>query len=128
MDFCQAQYLIKSVIAQLADLRNEHVFSLIYTEITSFCQEHYIDLSSTPRRRRVKEVSSRFKDIFVTGTIGQPDNMNNEDNYRINLVYPIVDAVLIELNDRFSVHNMEILISISALCPDSENFFCTVKY
>ncbi|CAF3872350.1 unnamed protein product [Rotaria sp. Silwood2] len=122
MDFCQAQYLIKSIIAKIADLRDEHTFSLIYTEITSFCQAHHIDLSSTPRQRRVKEVSSRFKDVFITSTIGQRDNLNNEDNYRIDLFYPIVDAVLIELNDRFSVHNMEILISISALCPDSENF------
>jgi hypothetical protein len=36
--------------------------------------------------------------------------------------YPIMDAVLIELNDRFSFHNMEILNGISALCSDSGNF------
>lgn len=122
MDFCQAQYLVKSVIAKIANLRDEHAFSLIYTQITSFCREHHIDLSSTPRPRRIKTVSSRFKDAFVTSTIGQRDSLNNESNYRINLFYPIIDAALIELNDRFSAHNMEILISMSALCPDSENF------
>ena len=60
--------------------------------------------------------------LLLISTIGRPDNVNNEDNYRINLFYPIVDAVIIELNDRFPVHNMEILISISALCTDSETF------
>jgi len=46
-------------------------------------------------------------------------NLNNEDSYRTNLFYSIMDAVLIELNDRFSFHNMEILNGISALCLDS---------
>ncbi len=36
--------------------------------------------------------------------------------------YPIIDSILIELNDRFSSENMEILKGISALCPDSGNF------
>jgi len=34
-------------------------------------------------------------------------------------------VVLIELNDRFSFKNLEILNGISALCPDNENFFQT---
>ena len=34
----------------------------------------------------------------------------------------MIDAVLIELNDRFSVHNIAILTGISALCPDSDTF------
>ncbi|CAF3969951.1 unnamed protein product, partial [Rotaria sordida] len=125
MDFYKAQYLIKCVITKIADLHDEHAFSLIYTQITSFCEEHHIDLSSTPRLRRIKTISSRFKNVFVFSTIGQRDNLNNENNYRINLFYPIVDAVLIELNDRFSDHNLEILIGISALCPDNENFLQT---
>ncbi|CAF3520458.1 unnamed protein product [Rotaria socialis] len=122
IDFCHAQFLIKSVIAKIADLRDEHAFSLIYTDVINFCQQHHIDLSSAPRQRRIKKVSSRFKDVFITSAIGQRDNLNNEDSYRTNLFYPIIDAVLIELNDRFSIHNIEMLISISALCPDSEKF------
>jgi len=48
--------------------------------------------------------------------------LNNEANYRENLFYPIIDAVLIELNDRFSGHNIAILAGISALCPDDDSF------
>ncbi|CAF4575816.1 unnamed protein product, partial [Rotaria magnacalcarata] len=33
IDFCHAQFLIKSVIAKIADLRDEHAFSLIYTDV-----------------------------------------------------------------------------------------------
>ena len=65
------------------------------------------DLSSTPRPIRIRKVSSRFKDVIVTGTTGQRGYLN-EDNYRANLFYPMIDAVLIELNDRFSVHNIAI--------------------
>ena len=48
-------------------------------------------------------------------TISQRVYLNNEDNYRTNLFYPMIDAVLIGLNDHFFVHNV-------ALCPDSDTF------
>ena len=122
IDFSKAQCLIKSVISQVADLRNERAFSNIYLQITSFCEEHNIDLLSTPRARRVPTLSSRFKDVVITISVGQRETMNNEDQYRTNLYYPLIDSTLIELNDRFSFENMQILNGISALCPDSDNF------
>ncbi|CAF1475900.1 unnamed protein product, partial [Adineta ricciae] len=122
MDFHKAQCLIKSVINQIADLRDEHAFSFIYQQITTFCTEHHIDLSSTPRPIRNKKVSSRFKDVIINSTIGQRDYLNNEDDYRENLFHLTIDAVLIELNDRFSVHNLAVLAGMSALCPDSDTF------
>jgi hypothetical protein len=122
VDFPKAQSLIKSVISQITDLRREEEFSGIYTQISNFCKEHDIDLLSTSKERRIATVSSRFKDAFINSSIGQCDNINDEDKYRINLYYPLLDSILIELNDRFSSQNMEILNGISALCPDAENF------
>ncbi|CAF2998956.1 unnamed protein product [Rotaria sp. Silwood2] len=122
IDFCKAQCLIKSVIAQIADLRNEQAFSYMYLKVTSFCKEHDVDILSTPRAQRNRKLSIRFKDVFISTSIGQRDNVNNEDQYRTNLYYPLIDSILIELNDRFSFENMQILNGISALCPDSDNF------
>ncbi|CAF1237482.1 unnamed protein product [Adineta ricciae] len=34
----------------------------------------------------------------------------------------MIDTVLLELNDRFSVNNIAILIGISVLCADDDNF------
>jgi hypothetical protein len=48
-----------------------------------------------------------------------------EDQYRANLYYPLINFILIELNDRFSFENMQMLNGISALCPDSDNFLQT---
>jgi hypothetical protein len=48
--------------------------------------------------------------------------MNNEDQYRENLYYPLINSILIKLNDRFSLQNMQILNGILALCPDSDKF------
>ncbi|CAF4554902.1 unnamed protein product [Rotaria sp. Silwood2] len=122
IDFCKAQCLIKSVNAQIADLRNEQAFSYMYLKVTSFCKEHDVDILSAPRAQRNRKLSIRFKDVFISTSIGQRDNVNNEDQYRTNLYYPLIDSILIELNDRFSFENMQILNGISALCPDSDNF------
>ncbi|CAF0733420.1 unnamed protein product [Adineta steineri] len=122
IDFTKAQCLIKSVVTQIGDLRNEKEFSIIYLQIENFCEEHDISLSATPRVRRTTSLSSRFKDAFLTCSVGQRVQLNNEDQYRTNLFYPFIDSILIELNDRFSSENMEILNGISALCPDHDNF------
>ncbi|CAF1991735.1 unnamed protein product [Rotaria magnacalcarata] len=61
IDFCHAQFLIKSVIAKIADLRDEHAFSLIYTDVINFCQQHHIDLASAPRQRRIKRYRQDLK-------------------------------------------------------------------
>ena len=87
-----------------------------------FGDEQHIDLGSGPRQRRQTTVSSRYKDAFITSSIGQRDVLNTEDRFRTDIYYPVIDSILIELNDRFSSQNMEILNSISALCPDHNNF------
>ncbi|CAF3818324.1 unnamed protein product [Adineta steineri] len=122
IDFTKAQCLIKSVVTQIGDLRNEKEFSIIYLQIKNFCEEHDISLSATPRVRRTTSLSFRFKDAFLTCSVGQRVQLNNEDQYRTNFFYPFIDSILIELNDRFSSENMEILNGISALCPDHDNF------
>ena len=48
------------------------------------------------KKNKRKTISSRFKDVFVVSTIDQCDSLNNEDSYRKNLFYPIVEAVLTE--------------------------------
>ena len=85
-------------------------------------EEHRIDLSSTPRSRRIEILSLYLKMfLLLVLLVGRRDNLNNEDSYRKkNCFFPIVEAVLVELNDRLSVSDMEMLIGILAFCPGSE--------
>ena len=102
IDFCKAQYSIKLAINQITNLRSEQAFSDLHKQLIRFCEHHHIDLSVTPRSRRTKTISTRFKDVFITSSVGQRDVINNEDKYRTDLYYPRIDSMLIELNDHFS--------------------------
>ena len=77
------------------------------------------------KERRRKTASTRFTNCFITSTIGQRENIDNKEKYRISIFYPVIDSILLEMNDRFSKENVEILRSISSLTPDSSIFLET---
>ncbi len=41
---------------------------------------------------------------------------------RLTMYFPTIDSILIELNERFSCHNLEIAKSIVSLSPVNEKF------
>ena len=114
--------MISSVIDQISDLRNEGEFGKLYDKITKFSAGNSIDLDVKIKERRLKTTSARFANCFITSTIGQREEIDNKNKYRIFAFYPIIDSILLEIKDRFSKTNMEILRGISSLSPDSPTF------
>ena len=122
LDFGQAHVLINAVIEQIEGLRNDEEFSHLYNNINLFCAQHEIDLTTTIKVKRSRSISTRFKNCIVLGTTGQRDVVDCEDKYKSSIFYPVIDSILIEMKDRFSHSNMEILRSVSSLCPASSTF------
>jgi len=114
--------LIQGVIDQITEIRDEEEFSKLFEEISEFCIRNDIDLNVKVRQRRKTTISTKFKDCLVTTTLGQREVIGNEDEYRSRIFYPVIDSILVEMNDRFSKSNMEILRGISSLSPDSSTF------
>ncbi|CAF3185474.1 unnamed protein product, partial [Rotaria sp. Silwood2] len=122
LDFGAAHYLISSVINQISDLRNEEEFFKLCDNITEFSAENNIYLNVKMKERRIKTTSTRFTNYFIRSTIGQREEIDSKNKYRIFVFYPVIDSILLEMNDRLSKTNMEILHSISSLSPDSPTF------
>ena len=114
--------MISVVINQISELRNEEEFSKLYDQIIEFSGENNIDLNKKMKERRTRTTSTRFKNCLITSTIGQREEIDSKNKYRIFIVYPVIDSILLEMNDRFSKTNMEILRGISSLSPDSSTF------
>ena len=83
--------------------------------ITLTCRSHL-------EVEELKSYQLDLKIFFIISSVGQRDVINNEDKYRTDLHYPWIDSMSIELNDRFSSKNLEILGGLSAPCPDNEKF------
>jgi hypothetical protein len=114
--------LISAVINQIGELRNEEEFSKLYDKITEFSADNDIDLDIEMRAKRERKTSTKFKNCLITSTIGQREEIDSKNKYRIFIFYPVIDSILIEMNDRCSKTNMEILRAISSLSPDSSTF------
>lgn len=121
LDFGTAHILIESIIHQLRESRNEEEFRKLFEQIIKFANENGVDLHVTVRPRK-KAIPSRFKDCIIDSTVGQREIIGSEYEYRNRIFYPIIDSILIELKDRFSKSNLEILQGISSLSPDSTKF------
>ncbi len=62
-------------------------------------------------------------DMVVTESIGRNETSDDVDLFlRNEIFYPVIDKAIIELNDRFSEENMQILRAFQALTPGSESF------
>ena len=122
LDYGKAQHLILSIIEKLNLSRDEKYFEELFRTITTFCEANNINHSDKPRQHRQRAVSIRFKDSVITSTIGQRDNNYNEQYYRIHIYYQLIDNILIELKDRFSSKNLNILSGVTSLCPHSDTF------
>lgn len=120
--------MINAVINQITELRNEDEFSKLYDKIIEFSAENNIALNVQMRVRRKTKNSTRFKSCITISTIGQREQIDSKSKYRIFIFYPVIDAILIEMNDRFSQTNMEILRGISSLSPDSSKFLETQEF
>ena len=122
LDYGKAQQLIKSIIEEFSLARDDKSFEQIFQKIIIFCQMNNINLKDKPPQHRKRAVSTRYKDSIITTSIGQRDDDQNEQFYRAKVYYQLIDNILMELNDRFSSKNIQILSGISSLCPESDSF------
>ncbi|CAF1216123.1 unnamed protein product [Rotaria sordida] len=123
IDDGKASVLILSIIDQMKNLRNEESFKSIYDQIIQFCQTYDIDIKQKRKRCRTRIMLARFANSIITSTVGhRDDDANDEYRIRTSIYYPLIDAILIELNDRFSNSNLNLLTSLSSLYPENESF------
>lgn len=121
-DLGSAQNLITAICEQLTHLRNEDSFKDLYQQALIFANQNDIDMNGSTRARRSKTIPSRFKDCLIMTTFGHRDYTINEENLRLTMFFPTIDAILIELKERFSCHNLEIAKSVASLSPITRTF------
>ncbi|CAF4260554.1 unnamed protein product, partial [Rotaria magnacalcarata] len=122
LDYGTAQQLSLSIIEKLDRSRDEKSFEPLLETINNFCRQNSIIINDKPKQHRNQTISVTFKDSIVNSIIGQRDDNQNEEFYRTSIYYQLIDNILIELKDRFSLKNLQFLCGISTLSPDSDSF------
>ncbi|CAF1302516.1 unnamed protein product [Rotaria sordida] len=122
LDYAESQFLILSVIDQLQNERNDTSFKSIYSAVLDFANKHGIDMNRKSKHRRSNTIPTRFKDAFITSTMGHRKEFLTEADYYENIYFPLIDAILVEMRDRFSPSNLAVLSSVSSMSPQSKSF------
>ncbi|CAF4769458.1 unnamed protein product [Rotaria sp. Silwood1] len=124
-DLDSAQNLITTISEQLKLMRDENSFKDLFHRAITFGNENDVNMNGSIRMRRKKTIPTRFKNGIVTLSVGHRDYNTSEENFRVTMYFPTIDSILIELNERFSCHNLQIANSISSLSPMNEKFLDT---
>ncbi|CAF1593070.1 unnamed protein product, partial [Didymodactylos carnosus] len=121
-DLGSAHNLIITICEQLNLIRDEDSFKELFQQAIIFGNKNGIDMNESVRMRRQKTIPARFKHCVVTTTVGHRNYNNTEENFRVTMYFPTIDSILVELNERFSRHNLQIANSITSLSPINEKF------
>ncbi|CAF4084727.1 unnamed protein product, partial [Rotaria sordida] len=122
LDYIRDEHFILSIIQQITDLRNEQTFSEIYDKANEFCNVNHVDLVQQYRSRRKTVVPARFQECLIDSTLGQREMLSTLTDFMSRIYFPLIDCMLTELNDRFSLQTLSLMKNISTVYPENENF------
>ena len=71
---------------------------------------------------RVTKLPARFEQFIMNSTVDQREIISSSKDYINRIYFPLIDCMLVELNDRFSTKTLPLLKSISTVYPETTNF------
>ena len=73
---------------------------------------------SLPVKTRQKRLPKRFEDGIICDSIGSRKSVSCDQEYKVTVFLPVLDAIIAEISKRFDQKNIE----IQACSPKSKNF------
>ena len=86
------------------------------------CDVNEIDFIQQYRSRRATTILASLKAFIIDSTLGQRDILSSSTDFMKRIYFPLIDSMLVELNDRFSSKTLSLMKSISTVYPESKNF------
>ncbi|CAF4010939.1 unnamed protein product [Rotaria sp. Silwood1] len=83
--------------------------------------EHHSWIQQYHIHRKTK-IPSRFNDCFINSTVGQRETLSTSTDFMNQIYFPLIDSMLVELNDKFSLKTLSFMKSIATVYPESKNF------
>ena len=139
LDIVNASSLIRSTKSAIEALRSQDSFDGIFNSAEKFADDFNISSSNSigsatlsyAKSPRIRQVSVKLKEFFVTSTIGNRHSDHHEPatedenaihvSFRYNVYIPVLDRILAEYDRRFS-NNLDVFDCICAVDPLHEKF------
>lgn len=124
MDLAKAADLVLATVSTLKDFRNDSQWNHIYEYVKEVADLHGIS-EDLPRPCHRKQPSKRLQDGIILESTGARDvslSLSLSDHFKTTLYFPVLDAMLSELERRFSDKNLMHMRAVQAFAPRSNLF------
>ena len=123
IDLGKAADLVLATEGTLQDFRTDDEWEKVFNYAKSVAGINNVEISATVQSRRQRQAPRRFEDGIICQSIGARDILSSSQHYKVNVYFPVLDSILLELKNRFSHNNIEIMKGISSINPQSRKFF-----
>ena len=121
IDMAKAADLVSATVGILQEYRTDSKWEEVFKYVQDVASLHNID-AEVPRSQRSRQLPRRYEDVLVMETTGSREGLMASEHLKISIYFPILDAMLSELDRRFAEKNLEHMRSIQACSPSSPNF------
>lgn len=121
IDIAKAADLVSATVGILKDFRTDSKWEQLFKYVRDVASLHDIH-AELPRAQRSRQLPRRYEDGLVMETTGSREGVMTSEHLKISIYFPILDAMLTELDHRFAEKNLEHMRCIQACSPCCPNF------
>uniref|UniRef100_A0A3Q4GS89 HAT C-terminal dimerisation domain-containing protein n=1 Tax=Neolamprologus brichardi TaxID=32507 RepID=A0A3Q4GS89_NEOBR len=118
LDLAEAFICKQAVCDTLKGKHSDAFATELYEKTKALCNTHSIPEAGAKTRHKQR----KMEDFVLEATVGSRTELNNSDTLKRELLFPCVDWMVGELDQRFCSLDAGLLKGIQACSPKSENF------
>ena len=120
INLAKAADLVSATMSTLETFRTDEEWGKLFRYAEEVARVSHIDTTGCQPRQR--QTPQRLQDGIVLAPTGARETMSTNEQYKVNLYFPVLDSFLAELQYRFSQKNINIMKAIQTFHPQSANF------
>lgn len=115
----KAADLVSATVAILKEFRADSKWEHLFKYVQDVASLHGIT-ADLPRTHRLRQLPQRYECGVVMESTGFRETVMTCDQLKVSLYFPILDAMLSELDRRFAEKNLDHMRAIQACSPSSD--------
>ena len=125
IDLGKVADLVMATEGTLQDFCTDNEWEKVFTYAKKVAELNSIEISATVQSRRQRQAPRHFENGIVCQSIRATDILSSSQHHKVNIYFPVLDSILMELRNHFSHNNIEIMKAISSINTQSKAFLDT---
>ena len=121
INMAKAAELVTATIETVQLFRSDEEWGKLYKYVCDVAALHDITEASL-RPQRQRRMPRRLNDVIIMETTGARKSVDSSEDLKVHFYFPILDAIISELQRRFDDKNLELMKVFQCCDPESPHF------